>query len=209
MCGESYRGNYLSPNATAATYWKNGAAFLLGHPPNSINTQCNGMDDYGNGVGDATSKTEGQIGVIYDPLNGARDLNKLIPPLFRKGHAFHIENAVSISDTGFIAAQCAYENGNYDACLLTPNLIYTFREAVLALPAECSSCRDSLAPEARTLPKTLEGLTADQREHVVATIDLMGSQIEGLERDGKITEPVGLLLIHEAELVISALEPNR
>jgi len=213
MCGESYKGTYLAPTATAATYWRNGAASLLGHPPNSINTQCNGMDDYGNGVGDATSKTEGQIGVIYDPVNGARDLNKLIPQLFRKGHAFKIQNAVSLSDTGFIAAQCAYENGNNDACLLTPNPVLILRDVILNLAANsdivCIPCADELVPEARSLPKSIDGLTADQRERALKTIDSMGSQIESLERRGDLSVPVATLLIHDAELAVEEINPLR
>jgi hypothetical protein len=213
MCGESYLGTYLAPTATAATYWKNGVPTLLGHPANSTNSQCNGMDDYGNGVGDATSKTEGQIGVIYDPVNGARDLNKLISQFFRKGQAFKIQNAVSISDTGYIAAQCLYENGNDDACLLKPNTVLMLHDSVLNMAANpnivCIPCEDELGPEARSLPKSLDGLTVDRREGVIRTVDLMASQIESLERRGDISAPVAMLLVHQAQLVIAALEPKR
>jgi hypothetical protein len=210
-CGESYTGPYLSPTASVATYWKGLAPTDLGNPANSKNSQCFGMDDYGNGVGDATSKTEGQIAVLFDPVNGAQNLNSLISKFFRKGHAFRITNAVSISDTGFIAAQCLYENGNNDACILTPELTVIFVNSLEALAKSeprCRSCEDELVVEARTLPKSLDGLSGDEKKRVISTVTLIGEQIEQLERDGQISESKAMLLLHQAELVFAAVEPR-
>jgi hypothetical protein len=211
-CGAIYTGSYMGPTATVATYWRGLEPTNLGNPPNSENSQCYGMDDFGNGVGGATSKTEGPIGVHYDPVNGAQDLNKLIMPhYFHKGQAFVITNAVSISDTGFIAAQCQYENGVDDACLLTPELTVIFvntLEALAKSEPRCTSCKEELVVEARTLPKSLTGLSGDERERVIATVTLIGEQIAKLERDGQISETKAMLLLHQAELVYAAVEPR-
>jgi probable HAF family extracellular repeat protein len=210
-CGAIYTGSYMGPTATVATYWKGLVPTNLGNPPNSKNSQCYGMDDFGNGVGGATSKTEGPIGVHYDPVNGAQDLNTLIPKTFHKGHMFRITNAVSISDTGFIAAQCLYENGNNDACLLTPELTVVFVNSLEALAKSeprCTSCEDELVAEAHTLPKSLAGLSGRQRERMISTMKLLGEQIEELEREGKIPDSKAMVLLHDAELVLAAVEPR-
>jgi hypothetical protein len=211
-CGAIYTGSYMGPAATVATYWRGLVPTNLGNPPDSKNSQCYGMDDFGNGVGGATSKTEGPIGVHYDPVNGAQDLNKLIiPKIVHKGQGFLITNAVSISDTGFVAAVCQYENGNSDACLLTPELTVIFvntLEALAKSEPKCTSCEDELVAEARSLPKSLADLSGDERERVIATVTLIGEQIGKLERDGKISEPKAMLLLHQAELVLTAVEPR-
>jgi probable HAF family extracellular repeat protein len=220
MCGDSYLtgtysslGNDVSPTASAATYWMSSTGFLLGHPANTKDTWCAGMDDYGNGVGGAATKTGGDIGVLYDPVNGARNLNKLIPQFAIKGHTFVITNAVSISDTGFIAAQCSYENGNDDACLLTPNPVLILRDTILDLASnpniKCVSCLAELEHDGRSLPTSLEGLTAKEKEGVLTTVEQIGAQIESLESHGKISEPDALLLTHDAELVAFAIQPPR
>jgi hypothetical protein len=144
-------------------------------------------------------------------VNGARDLNKLIPPFFHKGHAFRITDAVSLSNTGFIAAQCLYENGNAHACLLTPNPVLILRDNIVAFAQgdeECIQCTTILGPEAHRLPESLEGLTADKREAVIATVDKIGVEIENLERERKISPAKAQQLIHDAQLVLFAIEPR-
>jgi uncharacterized membrane protein len=210
-CGMSYTGNFITLTATVATYWNGLVPTSLGNPPGSKNSQCLGMDDYGNGVGNAIAKTGSQIGVLYDPVSGPRDLNKLIAEFFHKGHAFLITNAVSISDTGFIAAQCQYENGNNDACLLTPNPTIKLLNSIVAFAQgdpECISCEEELVPEARSLPKSLDGLSGDERGRVIATVKLIAEQIEQLERERKISESKATLLLHQAQLVYAAVEPQ-
>jgi probable HAF family extracellular repeat protein len=205
-CGESYSS--VGPTATA---WIGGSALNLGMPPNTYDSKCDGMDDFGQYVGNVNSGASNQIGVLWDPVHGARDLNKLIPKFFHKGHAFVITNAVSLSNAGFIAAQCLYENGNNHACLLTPNPVLILRDNIVAFAQgdpECIQCMNILVPEAHRLPESLEGLTGDRREAVITTVDKIGVEVEKLERERKISQPKALLLIHEAQQVLSALEPR-
>ncbi len=221
MCGDSYLGgtydsmsNIIDISSSAATYWRNNTGFLLGHPANTKATWCTGMDDYGNGVGGATlSNGSAQIGTIFDPIHGARDLNSLIPHLFIKGHGFKIINAVSIAGTGYIAAQCLYQNGNNDACLLTPNTVLILHDTILELAAHpnvgCGSCMTHMKQEAELLPKSLAGLTTTEKEGVITTIEQIGSQIQTLQTKGLLSEPDALLLTHDAELVVYAIQPPR
>jgi len=209
-CGMSYTGIEIQPTTSTATYWKGINPTNLGTLANTSSSSCLGMDNYGYGVGTALSKTDGQIGMIYDPVNGARNLNTLIPHFFRRGAAFRIQNAVSISETGFIAANCLYEDGDNHACLLTPNLVLIFRDNILNLAEterECTECEGELVSEARSLPKSVDGLSGDERERVASTVKLIGEQIERLEREGKISESKAMLLLHDAGLVLAAVEP--
>ncbi|MGA2537987.1 MAG: hypothetical protein ABSF53_18385, partial [Terracidiphilus sp.] len=196
---------------STATVWFGSTPVNLGRPPHTQASECKAMDDFGQYVGDANPFDSNQIGAIFDPVNGARDLNKLIPKFFHKGHAFRITDAVSLSNTGFIAAQCLYENGNAHACLLTPNPVLILRDNIVAFAQgdeECIQCTDILVPEAHRLPESLEGLTADKREAVIATVDKIGVEIESLERERKISQPKALQLIHDAQLVLFAIEPR-
>jgi hypothetical protein len=197
---------------TVATAWIGGAPVKLGWPPNPEYSQCNGLDDFGQYVGNANTGASNQIGVLWDPVNGARNLNKLIPKYFVKGHGFQIENAASLSDTGFIAADCLFENGDTHACLLTPNPVLILRNNIVAFAQgdeECIQCTTILLPEASRLPESLDGLTEDRREAVRTTVDKIGVEVERLERERKISQPKALLLIHEAQQVLSALDPLR
>jgi probable HAF family extracellular repeat protein len=208
-CGENYLNSYLGPTATA---WIGGTPVSLGWPKGTINSQCDGMDDYGQYVGNANSGASNQVGVFWDPVNGSRDLNKLISKLFRKGHAFRITTGVALSDTGFIAADCILESGETHACLLTPNPVLILRDNVLGLAKgdeECIQCTTILVPEARSLPESLDGLTEDRRKAVIATVDKIGVEVESLERERKISQPKALLLIHDAQLVLAAIDPLR
>lgn len=212
MCGFSYNGPNYAPTATAATYWKSAAATKLGEVAHTSNGQCVGMDNWGQGVGIAGTETNSSIGVFWDPVNGARDLNTLIPQVYRKGHSVRVLGAVGLTDTGFIAANCLFGGSRQGACLLTVNPVLIYRNNVLTAAeqtVECAICKESLEPEARSLPKTLVGVSADKREHLVTVVDKMGSQIETLMRDGKLSAPVGMLLTHQGELLLTALEPNR
>jgi probable HAF family extracellular repeat protein len=215
-CGESqeWSGNGVSPSLPGtATAWLGGSPVNLGWPPNAEYSQCLGMDDFGQYVGNANSYASNQIGFFWDPVHGARDLNKLIPKFSVKGHEIKIQNAVALSHTGFIAADCLLEEGQSHACLLTPNTVLILHDSILGLAANannvCVPCEEELAPEARSLPKSLDGLTARERERVVSTVDRIGEQIKGLERRGDISAPIATLLIHQAELVLSAIDPKR
>jgi probable HAF family extracellular repeat protein len=212
-CGSS--GN--DSTESTATAWIGGTPINLGWPPNTANSQCNGMDDFGQYVGNANTDASNQIAFFYDPLHGAQDLNLLVPhgphgPIGPHGEHFLVQNAVALSDSGYIAADCVYPGGKTHACLLKANPPAILATNVLTLAKtayECIPCQSELAPEARSLPKSLDGLTADERERVVHTVDLIGEQIEGLETNGLISQPTALLLIHDAELVLAAIDPRR
>lgn len=211
-CGYSFKGLQSAPTSITATYWKGTTPTNLGTPANTHNSECLGMDNFVEGVGDASTGTNATVGVIFDPLHGARDLNKLISQIHIKGHGFQIQNAVSISDTGFIAANCLLQNGYTHACLLTPNTVLILHDNVLAwadAQVVCIPCQTSLIEETKSLPKSLVGLNADQRERALNTVDRIGAEIESLERSRKISQLQALLLIHEAQLVAAALEPSR
>lgn len=208
-CGEDL---WNSDNGPTATAWVGGSPVKLGWPANIRDSECDGMDDYGQYVGNANTGESNQVGVFWDPVNGARDLNKLIPKFFRKGHEFRIQNAVALSDSGFIAANCVLEDGQTHACLLTPNPVLILHDNVLGLAKgdeECIQCETILVPEARSLPESLEGLTEDRRKAVIATVDKIGVEVEHLERERKISQPKALLLIHDAQRVLAAIDPLR
>lgn len=75
---------------------------------------CNGLDNYDDGVGYLNVLNSNRSGVLnsyalaFDPLNGARNLNKLISQSSPNGHSVEVLNAVAISNTGYIAASCVY-----------------------------------------------------------------------------------------------------
>jgi probable HAF family extracellular repeat protein len=210
-CGASL--NDFSHMVATAWIGIGGAPVDLGGPPNTVDSVCLGMDDFGQYVGISNSYASNQIAFFWDPVHGARDLNTLIPKFSVKGHAVKIQNAAALSHTGFIAADCLLEDGQSHACLLTPNTVLILHDSILGLAANannvCIPCEEELAPEARSLPKSLDGLTARERERVVSTVDRIGEQVEGLERRGDISAPIATLLIHQAELVLSAIDPKR
>jgi probable HAF family extracellular repeat protein len=216
-CGATEGPIYNDLADSVATAWIGGTPVNLGWPTNTENSVCNGMDDFGQYVGNANTDANNQIGFFYDPLNGAQDLNLLVPhglhgPIGPHGEHFLIQNAVALSATGYIAADCVYLGGKTRACLLKANPVVILHNNVLTFAKtvnECIPCQSELAREARSLPKSLEGLTADERERVVHTVDLIGEQVDGLETNGAISQPTALLLIHDAELVLAAIDPKR
>lgn len=209
-CGDSLND---FEDATA-TVWIGSTPVNLGRPPHTQASECKGMDNYGQYVGDANPYESNQVGVVYDTLHGARDLNQLVPrgphgPIGPRGEHLVIQNAVALSDTGYIAADCVYSIDGMRACLLTPNLVVVLHDNVLTLTEtlhECIPCQAKLASDARSLPKSLDGLTAGERERVVSTVDRIGEEIESLERDRKISAAKALLVLHDAELVLAAID---
>jgi probable HAF family extracellular repeat protein len=210
ICGVSSGGNLSS---STATYWKKGTPINLGTPPGSATSECLGMDDFGQGVGDTNSGSNTEFAVLFDPLHGARDLNLLIKSSVG-ANPFYVGSAIALSDTGYIAANCVYptvKGGQIHACLLTPNRLLILKDNIFQLAKgdpECIQCITVLDPEANSLPETLVGLTLDQRERVVATVDLIGGQLEQLERARQISAPKAELLLHQAQLVIAALRQD-
>jgi probable HAF family extracellular repeat protein len=214
MCGTSYKGAYNSATATTATYWAGSVATNLGTPVNTDDSSCAALNDYGTGVGAANVKGGGQVGTIYDPVNGARNLNSLVTHIFRRGAAFSIQNAVGISDRGYIAANCFFEQYQYApgyyynrACLLTPNWGRIVRNDILALAQgdrECSQCRTELEPEADSLPPNEVGLSVEEEKQAVATLEEIQTNLLKLGKEDRIPETKLILLLGDTESALRA-----
>jgi uncharacterized membrane protein len=200
----------FSNNGTETVY------FIYGSNPTLEGSWCQGLDDYGDAVGGyITGNNNDTRALIYDPVNGPRDLNKLIPKLSVKGHSVVIENAVSISDTGYIAANCLYAEGHAAsqtrACLLTPNPVLILKDNINELgkgDPECIQCKEELVPLADSLPESLTDLSVRERRKVLATVEEMERRLQELLRSRKITETKEMLLLHDAELVQNAVDPR-
>ena len=176
--------------------------------------QCNSLDDYGVAVGNGYPSVEGLTnGYIYDPVNKLRDLNTLVHPFFHKGHAISIQNAQSISDTGFIAADCFI--GNFvtyqlvaHACLLSPNWARIIRDSFVALTKgdpECIQCKTELLPEVDSLPSSFADLSASEKRKAVATLEKIESHLVTLRDQDRISEAAAVLLSHDTQMALRAL----
>ena len=69
--------------------------------------ECNGLNDYGVAVGLSVSGGSSYVPLVYDSVNGLRDLNGLVERN-RREPGFTVLYAVGISNTGYIAANCQY-----------------------------------------------------------------------------------------------------
>jgi len=177
--------------------------------------QCNSLDDYGVAVGNGYPSVDSGLtaGYIYDPVNKLRDLNSLVHPLIHKGHAISIENAQSVSDTGFIAADCFIGNfSTYQlvthACLLSPNWALIIRDSFVALAKgdpECIQCKTELEPEANSLPSSFTRLTVEEKKKAVATLEKIESQLVVLRDGDQISEQAAVLLLHDTEMTLQTL----
>ena len=197
-CGESVKAN----NHTLATLWVGTSTISLGQPPTGDDSQCLSWNDFSQGAGFASAATH-SVGVLFDLINGARDLNELIEPT---PHLV-VQQANQISNTGYIAAQCTY-SGHPRACLLKPNSVLILKKNIFQLSEgdpECIQCKTVLNPEGDSLPETLAGLSATQRKHVAATVDRIVVELDRLERAGDVSTPKAVLLLHQAQLVLDAL----
>ena len=180
---------------------------------------CAGLDDYGTAVGWGEPSTweDPLDGYIYDPINQLRDLNALVPHIFRKGHPISIHDAQSISDTGYIAANCAYNvtepGAIYHACLLTPNWAAILRDSIVALTKGdpgCVQCKTELKPEAESLPSNFTDLSKAEWRKAEVTMEKIESQLAALGGGGQINEQAYVLLAHDAEMASQALgRPER
>jgi hypothetical protein len=173
---------------------------------------CISLDDYGDAVGIGTYENNDVPtwhGYVYDPVNKLRDLNKLIPQIVHKGHEVTVEFAVSISDTGFIAATCEFQDGNVThACLLTPNWPKILKDNIEALgkgDPECIQCKTELEPEANSLPSSFADLSNEKKEKAAATLGKIESHLVTLRDGDRISEPAAVLLLHDTEMALQAL----
>jgi probable HAF family extracellular repeat protein len=199
ICGASGNPN----NQRVATIWFGTSPFTLGQPNDGHASECLGLNDADQGVGDANGQSH-PIAVLYDLLNGAQDINQLIVPIPQ----VVVENAYQISNTGYIAARCIYSGSHTRACLLKPNSVLIVKKDIFALEQNdpgCIACKAVLDPEANSLPDTLTDLTPEQQKQVTATIETMIVQLRLLEHAGQISATQAKLLVHQSQLVIAAL----
>jgi hypothetical protein len=130
-----------------------------------------------------------------------------------KGHSVTVQPGVSISDTGFIAANCLCSEGRAasetHACLLTPNPVLILKDNINELgngDPECVQCNEELVPEANALPDSLTGLSIGEERKVLATVEDLEGQLKELLRGEKIGENKAVLLLHESELVQNSVD---
>jgi len=180
---------------------------------------CAGLDDYGTAVGwgEPSNWVNPLEGYIYDPVNQLRDLNSLVSHIFRKGHVRTIHDAQAVSDTGYIAANCAYNESEagaiYHACLLTPNWAAILRDSIVALAKGdpgCVQCKAELEPEAESLPSNFTNLSKAEWRKAEVAVEKIESQLSAIEDGGRITEQQYVFLMHGAEMAFQALgRPQR
>ena len=204
VCGQSLKPN--SETSLRPTLWSGGSRFNLGLPSGFTEGTCNALNDYGQRVGNATKNGSPftSHAVLYNALLGAKDLNQLVS----QNSGVVITDAVSISNTGYIAASCNAAT----ACLLEPNFILILKKYIFALEQGdpgCIQCGTVLIPEARSLPESLSDLTPTQQKRTIATVDLIAIQLRQLERARQITGPQTQLLLHQSQLVLNAIMSAR
>jgi hypothetical protein len=177
---------------------------------------CTGLDDYGTAVGWGGDAEGVGNGYIADPINGTRSLNSLTQHEYPKGHHLLVFSAQAISDTGFIAATCTYGPPYYGepqfACLLTPNPALILKDSIAALAKgdpECIQCTKELEPEGAALPSSFEGLSTEKKNKAVATVEKIESQVLVLRDGDRISEAVAVLLLHDVEMALRALDRPR
>ncbi len=137
-------------------------------------------------------------------MSGLHDINVLISPAL----GVVVTSGLSISDSGYIAAQCTFPVSINHACLLKPNLILILKQNIFALEQNdpgCIQCKTVLDPEANSLPDTLTDLTPEQQKQVVAAVGTIIVQLRQLESAGEITARQTRLLVHQSKLVLAAL----
>ena len=172
---------------------------------------CNGLDDYGDAVGGYLPTSSESVALIYDPLNGERDLDQLA----EHSHSFPlfiVQNAVAISDTGYIAANCQYtwlhHTVEQHACLLTPNPAPILGNNILQLAKvkpHCEICKRDLVPEAKSLPESLERLSLEERNRVRKTVEEIDEHLKAAFDDKQISASQAVLLLHQSEMVLKAI----
>jgi len=173
--------------------------------------ECYGLNDYGVAVGLSVSDGNHYVPLVYDSLNGLRDLNGLAEHN-RREPGFTVLYAVGISNTGFIAANCQYtglhRTVETHACLLTPNVAKIMKDNIVGLEQgdpECIQCRQELGPLVEELPDTLVGLTTEKQTKVSRIVNAIANDLLGLFDAGKIDQATETLLQHDCQTVQKAL----
>jgi hypothetical protein len=123
-----------------------------------------------------------------------------------------VVGAVAISDTGYIAANCVIRKvlgpSESHACLLTPNPAPILGNNILQLAKvnpDCEICRRDLVPEAKSLPKSLDDLSTEEKRRVQKTVEEIVEHVRAAFADKRISAPQAGLLLHESEMVLKAI----
>jgi hypothetical protein len=181
---------------------------------------CSSLDNNGTAVGGFlssfnTSNSALSVygGLIYDPVNGGRDLNNLIAKPVSKLYSVYVYPAVGLSASGAIAANCRFKGpieGIRDhACLLSPNWGNIVKGSILALAQgdpECIQCKTELVPEADSLPPNEDGLSAEEKRRAVETLEKIQVNLLKLgEADrNRISKDKIILLSHDTQEALVA-----
>jgi probable HAF family extracellular repeat protein len=205
---------------SGAAFWASDGTLTNLWAANGYMYSCLGLDDYGNGVGYVdVYKPNSDVFVesyptIYDPVNGPRNLNTLVPHphIIYHGHfPPEVVSAVAISDTGYIAANClinrVYGPSEAHACLLTPLAGAIMGNSIQELERKnphCEICKRDLVPEAKSLPKSLERLSTEEKKRVQKTVEEIDEHVRAAFDDKQISGPQAELLLHQSEMVLKA-----
>jgi probable HAF family extracellular repeat protein len=200
-----------------AAYWSPDGALAQEFPFKGELSFCDALDNFGVGVGAAQvngipySITNA---LIFDSLNGARDLNQLIPKPSISNYSLKVMQGVSISNNaGYIAAQClrtSFVRGGKSemhACLLTPRWSWILGGNIGSLIKKFPHCRQcaELEPEAKSLPKSLDDLSKAEKNKVAEIVAKIELQVGDLNSDTHVTEADKILLLHDSQMVLAAI----
>jgi probable HAF family extracellular repeat protein len=203
-CGMDYEAEFA--------IWSNNGTQTYYYGPN-LEAYCNGLNDSGVAVGAYYPTTPtSTFALVYDPVNGMRLLDGLVQKDSIKGRSVTIQNAIAISDTGFIAANCLFGQierpSETRACLLTPNWAKIMRGSFIALAKsnpDCVQCKTELEREAESLPSSFTGLSAAEKNKAAVTVEGIRSRLVALWDGGRINEQVYQLLLHDTQMSLQAL----
>jgi hypothetical protein len=203
-CGMDYEAEFA--------IWSNNGTQTYYYGPN-LEAYCNGLNDSGVAVGAYYPTTPtSTFALVYDPVNGMRLLDGLVQKDSIKGRSVTIQNAIAISDTGFIAANCLFGQierpSETRACLLTPNWAKIMRGSFIALAKsnpDCVQCKTELEREAESLPSSFTGLSAADKNKAAVTVEGIRSRLVALWDGGRINEQVYQLLLHDTQMSLQAL----
>jgi len=173
---------------------------------------CNGLNDFGVAVGYYfPPPSQNAVAAIYDRLHGIRELNSLVEHN-RREPGFAVLNAVAVSNTGYIAANCQYTALHHKsvthACLLTPNPAQILKDNILQLAKgdpDCIQCRTLLGPLAEELPSTLVGLSTAKQTKTSGVVNAIANDLLHLFTAAKIDQASETMLQHDCLMVQEAL----
>ena len=205
VCGSS---DNAAQSEGRATLWHGTTHVNLGVLSGGHFSHCDGLNDFQQQVGSSETPIDAVYphAVLYDPVNKVTDLNSRVAK-----SKYLLLEAFSISNNGNIAAWCEFGGSHYRVCLLRPNLILILKKNIVALAQGdpgCIQCTTVLDPEARSLPNTMSNLTPDEKKRITSTVSLMIAQLQQVTSEKEITLAQSVLLRHQAQLVLNALQAS-